>query len=225
MATKKLQSLTYQQSQGARAALTLSQKNVIDQTGIQAYKIKQFEAGRYRLDAIDQKKLRDFYEDQGVDFEQIDQDLQNKQESEFEDSNQQRGITPMAGAGFLISSEVTQSQVDMVLDRMEANDKRIAELVETAYTSGMFGGVSDDSEAAVRELFGILAESQLLFRRLQGKNIVSKVTGEPKTVGEKLSQWVQESPAFEVFGVANVKQKTKQKAGKKTDEVTEESEG
>lgn len=188
MATKKLQSLTYQQSQGARAALTLSQKNVIDQTGIQAYKIKQFEAGRYRLDAIDQKKLRDFYEDQGVDFEQIDQDLQNKQESEFEDSNQQRGITPMAGAGFLISSEVTQSQVDMVLDRMEANDKRIAELVETAYTSGMFGGVSDDSEAAVRELFGILAESQLLFRRLQGKNIVSKVTGEPKTVGEKLSQ-------------------------------------
>lgn len=36
MATKNQASLTYQQSQAARAALTLSQKNVIDQTGIQA---------------------------------------------------------------------------------------------------------------------------------------------------------------------------------------------
>jgi hypothetical protein len=71
MATKNLASLTYQQSQAARAALTLSQKNVIDQTGIQAYKIKQFEAGRYRLDVIDQKKLRDFYEGLGAEFRRV----------------------------------------------------------------------------------------------------------------------------------------------------------
>ena len=202
MAIKTSGALTYQQSAAARAALTLSQKNVIDKSGIPSHKLKQFEAGRYRLDAIDQKKLRDFYEAQGVDFDEIDARLKADFESGKAESNMQRdGITPSAGAGFLISSDVTPSEFHMVLERMEANDRRIAELVETSYTSGLFGGVSEESEAAVRELFGILAESQLLFRRLQGKNIVAKVDGEPKTVGDKLSQWVQDSPAYEVFGV------------------------
>jgi hypothetical protein len=159
MATKQQASLTYQQSQAARAALTLSQKNVIDQTGIQAYKIKQFEAGRYRLDVIDQKKLRDFYEAQGADFDEIDEGLKAKREVENAERNQQRGITPSAGAGFLISGEVSQDQVDSVLDRMEENDNRIAALVGSAYQTGFMGAVSDDSDAAMRELFGILAES------------------------------------------------------------------
>ncbi len=201
MASKTHASLTYQQSQAARAALTLSQKNVIDQTGIQAYKIKQFEAGRYRLDVIDQKKLRDFYEAQGADFDAIDQGLTAKQESEKADSNQQRGITPSAGAGFLISGEVSQEKVDSVLDRMEENDNRIAELIGAAYQTGFLGAVSDQSEAALRELFGTLAESHLLFRFLQGKNVIAPSTGDPETVGDMLSQWFKGSPAYGVLGL------------------------
>lgn len=92
--------------------MTLSQKSVIDQTGIQAYKLKQFEAKKYRLDAIEQKKLRDFYESQGVDFDEIDANLKAQQAAESADLNEQRGITPSAGAGFLISEDVTQDQVD-----------------------------------------------------------------------------------------------------------------
>lgn len=201
MATKNQASLTYQQSQAARAALTLSQKNVIDQTGIQAYKIKQFEAGRYRLDVIDQKKLRDFYEVQGADFDEIDQGLEAKQESEKEDSNRQRGITPSAGAGFLISSNVSQGQVDRVLDRMDENDSRISELVGSAYQTGFLGAVSDETEATMRELFGTLAESHLLFRFLQGKNPITPATDDPQTVGEMLSQWFKGSPAYGVLGL------------------------
>ncbi len=224
MATKIQSSLTYQQSQAARAALTLSQKNVIDQTGIQAYKIKQFEAGRYRPDVIDQKKLRDFYETQGADFDQIDEGLKAKQESEKADSNMQRGITPSAGAGFLISGDVTQDQVDRVLDRMEENDDRIAQLVATAYQTGFLGAVSDDSEAALRDLFGTLAESHLLFRFLQGKNLITPATNDPQTVGDMLSQWFKDSPAFGVLGIADdaaeptAKAKPKAKAAATVDE-------
>lgn len=203
MAVKSTLSLTYPQSQAARAALTLSQKNVIDQTGIQAYKIKQFEAGRYRLDVIDQKKLRDFYEAQGADFEEIDEGLKAKQESEKADSNQQRGITPSASAGFLISSEVSPSQVDSVLDRMEENDARVGELVGSAYQTGLWGNASEESDATMRELFGVLAESHLLFRFLQGKNIIEPAKQEPKTIGDMLSQWFKGSPTYAVLGLAD----------------------
>jgi hypothetical protein len=219
MATKILSALTYQQSQAARAGLTLSQKNVIDQTGIQAYKIKQFEAGRYRLDVIDQKKLRDFYETQGADFDEIDISLTAKQESEKSDSNMQRGITPSAGAGFLISADVSQSQVDSVLDRMEENDSRIAELVGSAYQKGFLGGVSDESDVTMRELFGILAESHLLLRFLQGKNVIEPAKKEPKTIGDMLSQWFKGSPAYGVLGFADSDSKPNTKA------TADESEG
>lgn len=202
MATKKLTSLTYQQSQAARAALTLSQKNVIDETGIQAYKLKQFEAKKYRLDAIEQKKLRDFYESQGIDFEEIDETLKAQLDAERAESNQHRGITPSAGAGFLISDDVTQDQVDNVLNRMEENDARILELVGTAYQTGFFGS-SDESDATLRELFGLLAESHLLFRFLQGKNVIEPAKKEPKTVGDMLSQWFKDSPAYGVMGLAD----------------------
>lgn len=223
MATKNQASLTYQQSQAARAALTLSQKNVIDQTGIQAYKIKQFEAGRYRLDVIDQKKLRDFYETQGADFGEIDAGLYAKQESEKKDSNEQRGITPSAGAGFLISGHVSQDQVDSVLDRMEENDSRIAELVGAAYQTGFLGAVSDESDATMRELFGILAESHLLFRFLQGKNLIEPAKNEPKTIGDMLSQWFKGSPAYGVLGLNDSDSVPSAKA--KTDSTADESEG
>lgn len=227
MATKNTASLIYQQSQAARAALTLSQKNVIDQTGIQAYKIKQFEAGRYRLDVIDQKKLRDFYEAQGADFDEIDEGLKAKQESEKADSNQQRGITPSAGAGFLISGDVSQEQVDSVLDRMEENDSRIAELVGSAYQTGFLGAVSDESDATLRELFGILAESHLLFRFLQGKNVIEPAKREPKTIGDLLSQWFKGSPAYGVLGLTGsaAPAKAKAKPAPKAEATADESEG
>ncbi len=202
MATKKSVSLTYQQSHAARAVLTLSQKSVIDQTGIQAYKLKQFEAKKYRLDAIEQKKLRDLYESQGVDFDEIDANLKAQQAAESADLNEQRGITPSAGAGFLISEDVTQDQVDSVLDRMEENDAKITELVGTVYKTGFFGS-SEESEAALQDLFGLLAESHLLFRFLQGKSIIEPAKKDPKTVGDMLAQWMQASPAYGVMGLAN----------------------
>lgn len=225
MATKALVSLTYQQSKAARTALTLSQKNVIDQSGIQAYKLKQFEAENFRLLPADQKKLRDFYEAQGADFDEIDEGLKAKQQSEKADSHMQRGITPSAGAGFLISSEVSQDQVDSVLDIMEENDNRIATLVGSAYQTGFLGAVSDESEATMRELFGILAESHLLFRFLQGKNVIEPAKKEPKTIGDMLSKWFKGSPAYGVLGLADGDAAPKVKAKPKAEAPTEESEG
>ena len=229
MVAKKALGLTFAQSKEARSALTLSQKGVIEQAGIQAYKLKQFEAGNFRLDIADQKKLRDFYVSQGVDFDEVDATLAAQREDVRAEAEPRSGMTRTAGAGFLIADDVSQDQVDRVLDRLEENDARIAELIATGYTAGFFGDVSDETEAATRELFGTLAESHLLFRFLQGKNIVTAVTDEPKTIGDVLSKWVQDSPAFDVLGIApgegNAPAKPKAKVKPTAMASADESEG
>lgn len=202
MATKGQISLTDKQSKAARKVLTISQKFVSDQTGLQAYKLKQFEANGFRLRDDEKKTLRDFYESQGVNFDELDESLKAQQAAEQSEGNQQRGITQSACAGFLISDQVTQDQMDSVLDRMDENDGRISELVGMAYKTGFFGS-SDESEATLRELFGLLAESHLLFRFLQGKNVIEPVKKNPKTVGDMLAQWMQASPAYGVMGLSN----------------------
>lgn len=196
MVVKAAVVLTPGQSQAARRELTLSQNQVIAQTGIQAYKLKQFEGRGMQIELAWRKKLREFYELQGVDFDQLDASAATNLQPTQSD------IPPASRPGFLISENVSQDQTDRVLDRMDENDGRIAELIAGAYTTGMFGDVTEETEAAVRELFGLLAESHLLFRFLQGKNIITAATDEPKTIGDKLSQWVKDSPAYEVFDLA-----------------------
>jgi hypothetical protein len=95
---------------------------------------------------------------------------------------------------------------------MEENDSRIAALVGTAYQTGFLGAVTDESDAALRELFGTLAESHLLFRFLQGKNVIAPATDDPQTVGDMLSQWFKSSPAYDVLGLADGDAVTKPKA-------------
>jgi hypothetical protein len=231
MATKATNSLTYQQSQAARAALTLSQKNVIDQTGIQAYKIKQFEAskGRVRLAPDDSKLLRDFYESHGVNFDDIDQKINAERVAQRTGDGARGDFVANGGAGFNIAADIPDEYVANAIDRLEENDDRIAQLVATAYKTGFLGAVTDESDAALRELFGTLAESHLLFRFLQGKNVIAPATDDPQTVGDMLSQWFKGSPAYGVLGLtdgdAAQKPQAQAKPKAKTVATADESEG
>jgi len=77
---------------------------------------------------------------------------------------------------------------------MESNDDRIAELTAETFRTSFFGSISDDSEAKARELVGTLAENHVIFRSLQGRNIVSMSHDEPKTIGEYLGKMLEASP-------------------------------
>ena len=198
--------LTPELSKAARRELSFTQSNVIAETGILAYKLKQFEAGRFRPDMNALKVLREFYESHGIDFELLEKHVGAKSEHVPADDEGQapvelkRGLTANPRPGFFISDHLPQELVDRVLDRMSENDDQIAELIEGAYEKSLFGAISDGTEAKVRELFAAMAESHLLFRFLQGRNIIAAIRDEPKTIGEFLGQWMQQSPAYDVFG-------------------------
>eukprot|EP01031_Cornospumella_fuschlensis_P005449 gene5449-6782_t len=67
--------LTAEQSKAARRELHLSQRDLISETGLPAYKLKQFEAGHFRPDLGTLKTLREFFEARGIDFAEIDAHL------------------------------------------------------------------------------------------------------------------------------------------------------
>jgi len=74
---------------------------------------------------------------------------------------------------------------------MEKNDERIAELLSTTVSSGLLSGWDSETESNQRELFGLLSANYLLFRLLQGHNIVSKRPDDldPKTQADLLADW------------------------------------
>lgn len=203
MASTQSALITPDLSKAARRELTLTQNNVIAETGIQAYKLKQFEAGRFRPDMACLRQLREFYESQGVDFSQLEAHAATTLPAVEKDVRTQRGLTNAAKPGFLIADHIPQDQLDRALTRMEENDERVFELIAQESQTGVFGGATGETEAALREIFGRMTENHLIFRFLQGKGIVTATKEDPVTVGEHFSNWVKDSPLYDVLTLSD----------------------
>lgn len=198
MATKPA-TLTPDLSKRARRELGMSQNDAIKACGIQAYKLKQWEGRGLSIDLADIRKLTDFYESQGVSIAELAAHAGQQPRGTAGNPGPvalQDGFTFTPRPGFMISDQLAPELVDKLMERMEANDDRIGELTAAAFQSGFLGGISEDTEAKARELIGALAENHLIFRFLQGRNIIAPTRDEPKTLGNFLAQWMQESPAL-----------------------------
>lgn len=193
--------LTPDLSRRARRELGLSQNDVIKATGIQAYKLKQWEGRGLSIELADLANLRDFYTAQGVDLAELAEHIGRAAghvptaHADAAPDALQDGFTYSPRPGFFISDQLTADLVDSLMERMEANDDRIVALTAEAFkTSGFFGDISGDTEAKARELVGTLAENHVIFRALQGRNIVTTRRDEPKTLGDYLGKMMQKSP-------------------------------
>lgn len=182
----------------------MSQVAVSKASGVQAYIIKQWEAGRFRPPAAALEQLRAYYEAENVDLDAISEHLKASQAAPDvvpEAQPRQLGptFTQAPRPGFFVSSDLPDELIGSLMERMEANDDRIAELTAQSFEGGFFGGASAATESNLRELMGTLAESYLLFRFLQGRNIVARTADqardEPRTIGEYLRHWVHEKSA------------------------------
>ena len=233
--TTKPATLTPDLSKQARRELGLSQNDVIKTTGIQAYKLKQWEGRGLTIELADIRKLSDFYESQGVSIAELIEHHASKSGAAREGSADQApearpalqaGFTYNPRPGFVISDQLPLEVVDSLMVRMEANDDRIAGLIGEAFTtSGFFGTISDDTEAKARELVACLAENHVIFRALQGRNIVSMSRDEPKTIGEYLGKMLEASPILPMIA-AEAKDAAPKRTGKaKAGHVLSEMEG
>lgn len=204
--------LTPELSKLARRELALTQNDVIAATGIQAYKVKQFEGRGMSIDRRDREALAGFYESQRPGIiveltEHMRQSLTHTAAVVAPDTPAalpplQQGFTYTPRPGFIISDELAPQLIDRLMGRLDLNDDKIAALTAEAFNTSMFGNMTDETEAKARELVGTMAESYAIFRFLQGRNIVSTARDEPKTIGEFLGQMLQDSPLIPIMSDA-----------------------
>ena len=192
--------ITPLQSKAARYQLGLTQANVIGESGLPGHKLKNFETGRFIPDIKFLESLRTFFEGKGIDL----QDLSTSDQVPITAPGappmpapaQRPGanlVAPMSRPAFLISTAIDQDQVDSLLEAMDANDNRIEAIMDEPGQSGMLSGRADLLQ---RELFGLMAANYLLFRMMQGRNIVGtgQRDADQRTVGDMLRLWVERTP-------------------------------
>ena len=199
-----LVALSPELSKQARRERGLSQNDVIKATGIQAYRLKMWEARGLSIEMGDIAKLTDFYQSEGIDLAELAAHVA-RQQGGTRDGNSDgpvearpalhEGFTYTPRPGFVFAEHLTREVVDSLMQRMEANDDRIAELTAEAFkTAGFFDDISGDTEVKARELVCTLAENYVIFRTLQGRGVVSISQGRPKNLGEYLGVLMQDSP-------------------------------
>ena len=190
------QPITAAQSRAARFQLGLSQAEVINESGVPGYKLKQFETGRVVPDMPFLQKLADYYTGKGIDLAAAVEPSTGEQKPEPAPAKPGSSmIRQVQRPCFYVCDSVTPDLLDKCLERMHENDERIAATLKKSLKSG-FSGYSDETVREHQELFGAMAENYLIFRLLQGNPVVPPADGktDPKSHADLLSQFYAQSP-------------------------------
>src|SRR5574337_199085 len=140
--------VTAEQSRAARFQLGLTQADLIQQSDLPGWKLKQFETGRFVPDIPFLEKLREFYVSKGIQFaETVTTTIQVKDE-----------ITPLPAAAvtpaplsqgaafpFFLCSDLTEAQGGAITERILENDDRCLALLNLPIKHGLFGGLDRQS--------------------------------------------------------------------------------
>ena len=192
--------ITAAQSRAARFQAGLTQANVIEESDLPGYKLKQFETGRFVPDMPFLEKLRDFYLSKGIELEA---DTPTRPDTPARQPGAAM-VKPVSRMCFYLSDDLAGDDVNRLLERMDNNDNRIEALIVAKAGAGLLGGYDEKTEARVREIFGAMAENYLLFRMLQGRNIVKAKAGaqqdESETIGDIIANFYGKSPAVNTHG-------------------------
>lgn len=193
--------ITADQSRAARFQLGLTQAQVISASGLQGYKLKQFETGRFIPDIPFLEGLREFYQKQNLIIESeapapAPASAPAKGGMQQAAARSGSGIwRPTQRMALYIREDLPEAELMRVFERMEANDDRIESIVAERLEEGMLGPYSEQTEAKTRELFGAMAENYLMFRHLQGRSLVSGTRVDPpETQGDLIASFLSQSP-------------------------------
>ena len=192
-----VQPITASQSRAARLQLMLTQAAVIKQSGLPAHKLKQFESGRFVPDMPFLQKLADFYTGLGVDLSGVVvSDPVPQSAPPAKPGADKVRPAPVHRPHFYVSESVTPELLDLCLERMQANDERINEILGMDLRFGLMGSYQEQTVTEQQEIFGAMAEGYLIFRLLQGNPLVQSFDEKTsaKTHAQLLGQYYAKSP-------------------------------
>lgn len=190
--------ITAEQSRASRFQLGLTQAQVIEASSLPGYKLKQFETGRFVPDMPFLENLRDFFQERGLTLNESPVATPEKPAA----PEQKPGAAiwrPTQRMVLYVREDLPEAELMRMFERMDENDSRIESILNDSLEAGFVADYSAETEAKSRELFGAMAENYLIFRKLQGRNIVGNPPASPPiTHGDLLAGFFAQSPLASV---------------------------
>lgn len=185
--------ITVEQARTARHQLNMTQNELIADSGLSAYKLKQFEANKYKPDVPFLEALKEYFVSKGIELDD-DSPAAPEPAPAKPGSSMVRQVSRPC---FYIADSVVSDLIDQCLERMHYNDRRIADLMKKPLQTAFMSGYSDETIKDNQELFSAMAENYLVFRLLQGDPIIqTPAEGDPKTLSDLVGQFFAKSPVL-----------------------------
>lgn len=142
---------------------------IAKETGIPRTYLSEFRNGDRMLRPEHLAKLRDYFEGKGLEF--ADADPVPDRESPSAPHPRLKAVEGVR-CYFPIADTVSDDVIARAMDAMEENDARLVTLLkqQVARDDGLLGSgdFTDETKAALQELFSLLAENYVVFRMLRG---------------------------------------------------------
>lgn len=174
------------------SGVNLSVADIAEGTGLSKAYISEFRNDTRNLTGAQQAQLRTFLDiqcaDNGIDFPEGDESVPMPRVPGTL-------VTHSLKPSITLSDAIPADERDRILKYMDTNDAEISSLLVKKVNSGLFGGYTEDTEADIRNLFGLMSANYVAFRMLIGRNIVNAVPVdfEPKTLEDVVSKFFTES--------------------------------
>lgn len=189
--------VTSEQLRQAAKDLSLTVAAVAEGTGLSKAYISEFRNETRNLSNSQQTQLRAFleaeYEAQGRAFPELDDKTPESLTEGLAGM-----IKQIKRPAIMLSDEIPKVQADKLLDLIEVNRLKLAEILATDFQSGGFlgGDFSETTEDSIRQVFALSGLNYIAILMLQGRNIVRQVPTDttPKTIGDWLSTYLAKSP-------------------------------
>lgn len=198
MSINRSKSITSEQFRQATAdiksasGVNLSVADIAEGTGLSKAYISEFRNDTRNLTGAQQAQLRTYLEkqcaDNGIEFPEGEESVPMPKVPGTL-------VTHSLKPSITLSDAMPADERDRILKYMDTNDAEISSLLKKKADVGILGGYTDDTEAKIRNLFGLMSANYVAFRMLIGRNIINAVTAdfEPKTLGDVVSKFFAES--------------------------------
>jgi transcriptional regulator with XRE-family HTH domain len=222
--------ITPDNARAARNYLGFSQSKTAEESGLQAHKIKRFEAGNYIPDDAFMVDLRAFFEARGYQFQDTPKPGARARgtgqvfpagvvgETSENQGAPQVNRPQQASVHHMRIALTDEGAMGRILDQIDDNEERAQQILQRPVEKAFLGGLTDECEARHGEALTLLAENGRLFAMLFGR----KIGGDPRpgllegnerplTHAELLHQRQADSHLYAVTGSSDAKLRMKAK--------------
>lgn len=201
--TQSKRSVTPEQLRQLSKELNLTVAAIAEGTGLSKAYVSEFRNETRNLSASQQAQLRAFLDEQcevqGIEFPEGATEPTGSELAKSVGGFIQRISRP----ALMLSDDLPKAQVDRLMSLIEANRLKVADILAAEFTPGGFlgGEFSEETEAAIRDTFALLALNYIAILVLQGRSMFRQLPKdyELQTMGDWMSQYLAESPLAELL--------------------------